>query len=64
MCSYNKLTSLPENLQDSIQKLYCIDNKITSLPEFMVVRFASGIDPEACDEARTTVPFSKLVDGL
>ena len=31
--SFSQLTSLPENLPNSLQKLYCSSNQITKLPE-------------------------------
>ena len=35
-CSYNKLTSLPENMNlPNLQKFYCYNNKLTCLPENM-----------------------------
>ena len=32
-CKYNKLTSLPEHLPNSLQILDCSNNNLTSLPE-------------------------------
>jgi len=32
-CTYNKLTSLPDNLPITLKQIYCINNQLTSLPE-------------------------------
>ena len=58
-CSWNQLTSLPEYLPNSLQKLYCFRNELTSLPNL-----PNSLQKIECDDNQLTSLPEHLPNSL
>src|ERR1700733_4297697 len=59
-CSGNRITKLPDNMPDSLQRIYCSNNQITKLPDKM----SDSLQIIYCSHNQITKLPDKMSDSL